>query len=171
MVAHHESGQWHKGFIDLFTPVIYMHDLQCFDAVGWAAGRASSMWKTESWGAGIVICLGRGADLHMTWLMPLPLIVSCFGKLQLGFTFLLLVHPGSPRQRTIKWVLLLLLVLIRTVMFSWYMCHCCLQKWMWLVKHEIMPCALQPIGTHWPFNWNNLSNFIRFVTKIQFCYS
>jgi len=27
-----------------------------------------------------VICLERGADLHMAQLMPLPLTVSCFSK-------------------------------------------------------------------------------------------
>ena len=32
--------------------------------------------KTERWGAGMVICLERGADLHMAQLMPLPLAVS-----------------------------------------------------------------------------------------------
>jgi len=32
---------------------------------------------TEWWGAGVVICLERGADLHMAQLMPLPLTVSC----------------------------------------------------------------------------------------------
>jgi len=31
--------------------------LQCFDAVGWAAGRASGLYKTERWGAGMVTCL------------------------------------------------------------------------------------------------------------------
>jgi len=35
----------------------------------------------------VVICLERGADLHMAQLMPLPLIVSCFSKIQIGFTF------------------------------------------------------------------------------------
>jgi len=40
--------------------------LQCFDAVGWVAGRASGLLKKiEWWGAGVVICLERGADLHM----------------------------------------------------------------------------------------------------------
>ena len=62
--------------------------LQCFDAVGWAAGRASGLKKTERWGAGMVICLERGADLHMAQLMPLPLTVSCSNKIQIGFTFL-----------------------------------------------------------------------------------
>ena len=50
----------------------------------------------------MVMCLKRGADLHMAQLMPLPLTVSCFSKIQIGFTFLLLVYPGSPRQRAIK---------------------------------------------------------------------
>jgi len=40
--------------------------LQCFDTVGWVAGRASGLQKTEQWGAGMVICLERGADLHMS---------------------------------------------------------------------------------------------------------
>ena len=40
------------------------------------------------WGAGVVVCLERGADLRMTQLMPLPLTVSCFSKIHIGFTFL-----------------------------------------------------------------------------------
>ena len=58
--------------------------------------------KLEWWGAGVVICLERCADLHMAQLMPLPLTVSCFNKIQIGFTFLVLAHPGSPGQRAIK---------------------------------------------------------------------
>ena len=48
-----------------------------------------------TWVAGVVICLERGADLHMSQLMPLPLTVSCFTKIQIGFTFLVPAHPGS----------------------------------------------------------------------------
>jgi len=44
----------------------------------------------------MVICLERDADLHMAQLMPLPLNVSCFSKMQIGFTFLVPDHPGSP---------------------------------------------------------------------------
>ena len=44
----------------------------------------------------MVICLERGADLHMAQLMPLPLTVSCFSKIQIAFTFLVLAYPGSP---------------------------------------------------------------------------
>ena len=44
----------------------------------------------------MVIYLERGADLHMAQLMPLPLTVSCFSKIQIGFTFLVPAHPGIP---------------------------------------------------------------------------
>ena len=50
----------------------------------------------------MVIYLEQGADLHTAQLMPLPLTVSCFSKIQIGFTFLVLAHLGSPGQRAIK---------------------------------------------------------------------
>ena len=50
----------------------------------------------------MVICLERGADLHMDQRIPLPLTVSCFSKIQIGFTFLVPAHPGSPGQRAVK---------------------------------------------------------------------
>jgi len=50
----------------------------------------------------MVICLERGADLHMAQLMPLPLTVSCCSKIQIGFTFLVPAHLGSPGQRAVK---------------------------------------------------------------------
>ena len=46
----------------------------------------------------MVICLERGADLHMAQLMPLLLTVSCFSKIQIGFTFLVPAHPSSPEK-------------------------------------------------------------------------
>jgi len=55
--------------------------------------------KLEWWGAGVVVSLERGADLHMAQLMPLPLAISCFSKIQIGFTFLVPAHPGSPGQK------------------------------------------------------------------------
>ena len=58
---------------------------------------------------GVVICLGQGADLHVAQLIPLPLTVSCSNKIQIGFTFLVLAHPGSPGQRAIKRVCVLFL--------------------------------------------------------------
>jgi len=53
----------------------------------------NSAWKNGSsrypewWGAGVVICLEQGADLHMAQLVPLPLTVSCFSKIQFFLPF------------------------------------------------------------------------------------
>ena len=65
--------------------------------------------KTEWWGAGMVICLERGADLHMAaimaQLMPLLLTISCSSKIQVGFTFLVPAYPGCPGKEAVKWLL------------------------------------------------------------------
>ena len=50
----------------------------------------------------MVICVERGADLHMAQLMPLPLTVSCSSKIQIGFTFLVPAYLGSPGKMAIK---------------------------------------------------------------------
>ena len=63
--------------------------------------------STEWWGTGVVICLERGADLHMAQLMSLPLTVSCFSEIQIGFNFLVLADPGSPGKRAVKRVWLI----------------------------------------------------------------
>ena len=57
--------------------------------------------KIEWWGAGVVICLEQGADeLQMVQLMPLPPIISCFTKIQIGLTFLVSAYPGWPGKAT-----------------------------------------------------------------------
>jgi len=56
--------------------------------------------KTERWGAGVVICLEQGAELYMAQLMPLPLTVSCFSKIQIGFGTA--AHLGSPEKRAVN---------------------------------------------------------------------
>ena len=38
----------------------------------------------------------------MAQLMPLLLTVSCFSKIQIGFTFVVPAHLGSPGQRAVK---------------------------------------------------------------------
>ena len=50
----------------------------------------------------MVICLELSADLQESQWIPLPLTVSCFNKIQIGFSFLLPAHLGSPGQRAIK---------------------------------------------------------------------
>jgi len=64
----------------------------------------------------MVICLVRGADLHMAQLMPLLLTVSCFSKIRIGFTFLVPAHLGSPGKRADKRV---------CVCFLWTRCSPC----------------------------------------------
>jgi len=61
--------------------------------------------KKQWWGTGVVvICLERGADLHMAQLMPLPLTVSCSSKIQIGFTFLVPAYLGCPGKEAVKWL-------------------------------------------------------------------
>ena len=74
--------------------VVYFQRHRC-----WLSGRNDIRpVKTEWWDAGVVICLGRGADLHMAQLMPLPLTVSCFSKIQINFTFLIPAYRVVPEK-------------------------------------------------------------------------
>ena len=55
---------------------------------------------------------GAWCRLAHAQLMPLPLTISCSSKIQIGFTFLVPAHPGSPGQRAVKRVCVFLNVLI-----------------------------------------------------------
>jgi len=86
---------------------IFSWSIYAFSALTLLVGRQEghpACKKLAWWGAGVVICLEWGADLHMAQLMPLPLTVSCYSKIQIGFTFLVPAQPGSPRQMAVKWV-------------------------------------------------------------------
>jgi len=69
--------------------------------VEWQEGHPACK-KLEWWGVGMVICLERDAVLHMAQLMPLPLTASCFSKIQIGFTFLVPAHLGSPGKKPLN---------------------------------------------------------------------
>jgi len=73
---------WQRPLQDQKTNFTHLQPccLQCFDTVGWQEWHPACK-KLEWWGAGMVICLERGADLYMAQLMPLPLTVSCFSKI------------------------------------------------------------------------------------------
>ena len=75
----------------------------------------------------MVISLERCADLHMAQLMPLPLTVSCFSKIQIGFTFLVPAHLGSPGKRAVKWVCL-------------YVCVCKAHAALHTAQNAELPC-------------------------------
>jgi len=65
---------------------VFLLPILAFSALTLLVGRQEehpACKKTEWLGAGVVISLERGADLHMFQLMPLPLTVSCFSKIQI----------------------------------------------------------------------------------------
>ena len=66
----------------------------------WLGGRKGirPVKKLELWDAGMIMCLGQGADLHMAQLMPLPLTISCSSKSRLVFpSWFYFSGAGSPR--------------------------------------------------------------------------
>ena len=70
----------------------------------------------------MVVCLVRGADLHMAQRIPLPLTVSCSSNIQIGFTFLVLAHLGSPGQRAVKRMCVCAYVCVRACMRAFALC-------------------------------------------------
>jgi len=91
--------------VDLWFMIVFVIMWVAFSALTLLVGRQEghpACKKTEWWGAGMVICLERGADLHIVQLIPLPLTVSCFSKIQRGFTYLVPAHLGSPGKGAIK---------------------------------------------------------------------
>ena len=63
--------------------------------VGWQEGHPAG----KKLSGGVLAWLSVWSEMQ---LMPLPLTVSCFSKIHIGFTFLVPAHPGSPGQRAVK---------------------------------------------------------------------
>ena len=90
-------------FVCMHKHVLYV--CIAFSALTLLVGRQEGHPACKKLSGGVLAwlsCLERGADLHIAQLMPLPLTVSCSSKIQIGFTFLVLAHPGSPGLRAIK---------------------------------------------------------------------
>ena len=113
--------------------------LQCFDTVGWATEGHLACKKLEWWGVGMIIGLEQGADLHMAQLMPLPLAVSCFSKIQIGFTFLVPAHLGSSWKRVVigVCVCVCVCVLCEFLVKGWWLIGC----WEWDIywSYQLLP--------------------------------
>jgi len=82
----------------------------------------------------------------MAQLMPLPLTVSCFSEIQIGFNFLVLAHPGSPGKRAVKRVLFSLILLhdvVLSLTFVWFVF--CPASWSSAASWQLQvgPCQLQ----------------------------
>ena len=69
---------------------VNMTCLHRVDAVGWQQDGYPDCKQ-------VVVCWHE-----MQTTMPLPLIVSCFSKIQIGFTFLVSAHLDNPRKRAGK---------------------------------------------------------------------
>ena len=98
---------------------VYLERTYAFSALTLLVGRQeghSGLQNTAWRDAGVVVCLERGADLHMAQLIPVPLTVSCSSKIQIGYTFLVPAHPGSPGQCAVKRVC----VCVRTYLLARY---------------------------------------------------
>ena len=80
MIAHKFCDHYHN-YVSCIMPSVLW---RC-----WLGGKKDirPAKKTEWWGAGMVICLERGADLHMAQVMPLPLTVPCFSICRLALPF------------------------------------------------------------------------------------
>jgi len=73
--------------------------LQCFDTVG---GQQEGHPAYKKLSGGVLAWLSVRSEVQTCIWMPLPLTVSCFSKIQIGFTFLVPAYPGSPGQRAVK---------------------------------------------------------------------
>ena len=93
----------------------------------------------------MVICLERDAELHIAQLMLLPLTVSCFSKIKIGFTFLVPAHPGRPGQRAVKRVCecVLILNIFRHIWktSALYCVNMCNFSWWWMFLIKSSTCS------------------------------
>ena len=69
-----------------------------FSALTLLVGRQEGHPACKKLSGEVLACLSVWSEvqLHMAQLKPLPLTVSCFSKIQIGFTFLVQAHLGSP---------------------------------------------------------------------------
>ena len=79
----------------------------------WLGGR-KGIRPVKNWAVGYWhgYLSGARCRLDMAQRIPLPLTVCCFSKIQIGFTFLVSAHPGSPGQRAIKRVCVCIIVIV-----------------------------------------------------------
>jgi len=87
-----------------------------FSALTLLVGQQEGHPACKKLSGGLLVWLSvwsESADLHMAQLMPLSHTVSCYSKIQIGFTFLVLAHPGSPGKRAFKRVCVCVCVVSR----------------------------------------------------------
>jgi len=73
-----------------------------FSALTLLVGRQEGHPACKKLSGGMLVWLSVWSNVHLAQLMPLPLTVSCLSKIQIGSTFLVLAHLGSPGKRAVK---------------------------------------------------------------------
>jgi len=83
--------------------IFLLQCLQCaaFSALTLLVGRQEGHPACKKLSGEVLAWLSVWSDVQ-TQLVPLPLTVFCFSKIQIGFTFLVPAHPGSPGKRAVK---------------------------------------------------------------------
>jgi len=107
----------------------------------------------------VVICLEQGADLHLAQLMPLPLTVSCFSKIQIGSTFLVPAHLSSPGKRAVKRMCVCVWSRAKKQVIS----GC---RWIQKSRRRIIFRTLPHFGYSWQWELNNCSYLLNVNTGI-----
>jgi len=77
-------------------------------------GRQEGHPACKKLSVGVLAWLSVWSAVHTAQLMPLPLTVSCFSKIQIGFAFLVPAYPGSPGKRAVKRVMMMMMIYAST---------------------------------------------------------
>jgi len=88
-------------FSSAYLRVKYRCIYYAFSALTLLVGRQEGHPACKKLSAGALAWLSAWSEVQtciMSQLKPLPLTVSCFSKIQIGFTFLVPAHLGSPGQ-------------------------------------------------------------------------
>ena len=122
----------------------------CFSKISYYTNTCK---KSEWWDAGMVMCLGQGADLHMAQLMPLPLNISCSSKSRLVLPFWCWLTQVVPDKIRVGWKLLCVCVSTPLYYYQVFDCYCKLhvgQKALELVEKVFTghPTILIKLQTH-----------------------
>ena len=88
-----------------------MNWLCAFSALTLLVGRQEGHPACKKLSGGMLAWSSVWSEVQ-TCIWPLPLTVSCFSKIQIGFTFLVPADPGSPGQRVVKRVCVWLCVVV-----------------------------------------------------------
>ena len=92
-------SSWQSGWFISIIYVVFLTVIEALTLLVWRQEEHLAIKKLEWWGAGVVICLERGAyDQHMVGLMPLPPLPSLLQKIQNGLFFC----PGCTGIRATK---------------------------------------------------------------------